>query len=174
MCSGFIFIFLQALRCHLIHIFQYDFPEHYGEVLQIVLLGSSEQKLVPSILFDIVNALYGLSNCKLLESTNSTTNREDVHRFANTQKLFSYKDLLDTMTLLSRHFQNERLQHGLHGLYPKHKEYCDNISLLLKTMGHSVIIAAVHAYPGVLGDTRKQWKFHNRTKFQSNEILISG
>lgn len=137
------------------HIFQYDFPEHYGEVLQVVLLGSSEQKLMPSILFDIVNALYHLSNCKVLDSNNSITYREDIHNFASTQKLFSYKDLLDTMALLSRHFQNERLQHGLHGLYPKHKDYCDNILLILKTMAHSAIIAAVHAYPGVLGDTCK-------------------
>lgn len=152
------------------HIFQYDFPEHYGEVLQIVLLRSSEQKLMPSILFDIVNALYHLSNCKLLEPNNSASHREDIHHFASTQKLFSYKDLLDTMHLLSRHFQNERLQHGLHGLYPKHKDYCDNILLLTKSMGHSVVIAAVHAYPGVLGDTCKQFDCQINLRYHCESI----
>lgn len=62
------------------------------------------------------------------------------------------------MSLLSRHYQNERLQHGLHGLYPKHKDYCDTISVFLKTLGYSSVVAAVHAYPGLLAD---QCKFIN-------------
>lgn len=114
---------------------------------------------MPSVLQDLINSIYKLANCNELQqndmqSTTTTKLKEDVINFATTQKILSFKDLQDTMALLARHFQNERLQHGLHGLYPKHKPYCDTISLLFKSLSYSVVVAAVHAYPGILADNR--------------------
>lgn len=59
------------------------------------------------------------------------------------------------MSLLARHFQNERLQFGLHGLYPKHKDYCDIIILILRSFSSSLMVSAVYAYPGILGEKCK-------------------
>lgn len=59
--------------------------------------------------------------------------------------------------ILAKHFQNERLQHGLHGLYPKLNEYCDAIYLLLGTIGYTLIVSGVHEYPGILADELVNW-----------------
>lgn len=108
---------------------------------------------------DLLKSIYKLANCTGLQidsQMQSTTKlKEDIINFATTQKLLSFKDIQDTMGLLARHFQSERLQHGLHGLYPKHKNYCDTIALLFKSLGYSIVVAAVHAYPGLLADNRK-------------------
>lgn len=140
------------MRRHLIHIFEYDFPEHYGEVLQKVIVGSSEQKLLPAVLTELLNAIYKLANCTPPDPQQTATNNVEIIKFASTQSIFPFKVLQDTMALLARHYQTERLQHGLHGLYPKHKDYCDTIAILQRTFGFSLITSAVHAYPGLLSD----------------------
>lgn len=131
----------------------YDFPEHYGEVLLIVLKGCSENKLMPSILLELLNTIYKLANCPEIDANSDIGKiKEDILSFATNQQLFSYRELYETTTLFARHFQQERLQHGLHGLYPIHKEYCQSISIIFETFGHSLIVSAVHANPGALSD----------------------
>lgn len=107
------------------------------------------------MLTELLNSIYKLANCSEPNQTNASQTVDDITMFATTQQLFSFKDVQDTMVLLSKHYQNERLQHGLHGLYPKHKMYCDTISVLVKTYGYSVVVASVRAYPGLLADKRK-------------------
>lgn len=145
------------LRRHLIHIFMHDFPEHYGEVLLMVLKGCSENKLMPSILLELLNTIYKLANCPEMDAnTDVSKMKEDILYFATNQTLFSYRDLFETIGLFARHFQNERLQHGLNGLYPIHKDYCKWLSAMFETFGHSLIVSAVHANPGALSDTCKR------------------
>lgn len=153
---------LQVLRRHLIHIFVFDFPEHYGEVLLIVLRGCSENKLMPSILLELLNTIYKMAQCPEIDvNADNAKIKEDILYFSANQKLFSYVDLYDTIALFARHFQNERLQHGLNGLYPIHKDYCRWISILFETFGHALIVSAVHTNPGALSDTCKFF-FRNR------------
>lgn len=75
--------------------------------------------------------------------------------FATNQRTFSYQELQQTMAMFAQHFQHERLQHGLHGLYPIHKDYCEAISLIFRSFAYSLIVSSVHAYPGVLADNCK-------------------
>lgn len=156
------------MRRHLIHIFEYDFPEHYGEVLQATIVGCSEQKLNPLVLTELLNSIYKLANCTEPNMMMPNKIIEDITLFATTQQLFSFKAIQETMALFSKHYQNERLQHGLHGLYPKHKMYCDTISLLLKTFGYSVVVASVRAYPGLLADKCKYAKKCKSSLFLSD------
>lgn len=131
----------------------YDFPEHYGEVLLIVLKGCSENKLMPSILLELLNTIYKLANCPEIDANAEVGKmKEDILSFATNQQVFSYHELYETIVLFARHFQHERLQHGLHGLYPIHKEYCQSISIMFETFGHSLIVSSVHANPGALSD----------------------
>lgn len=147
---------LQVLRRHLIHIFVFDFPEHYGEVLLIVLRGCSENKLMPSILLELLNTIYKMAQCPEIDANADNHKiKEDILYFAANQKLFSYTELYETIALFARHFQNERLQHGLNGLYPIHKDHCKWISIMFETFGHALIVSSVHANPGALSDTRK-------------------
>lgn len=102
-----------------------------------------------------MTAIYTLANCTAPDPQQTATNNAEIIKFATTQQLFPFKVLQDTMALLSRHYQTDRLQHGLHGLYPKHKDYCDTIAILLRTLGFSIITSAMHAYPGLLSDPCK-------------------
>lgn len=142
---------MQVLRRHLVHIFEYDFPEHYGEVLQVVLLGCSEQRLLPAVLNDVLVSIYQMAQC----SEPFSFDDEAIVTFATTQQMFPFNVVMDTMSMFARHFQSERLQHGLHGLYPKHKDYCDTLAVLLKSYGHAIVVTAVYAYPGLLADKCK-------------------
>lgn len=171
-CNCLHYLSRQLLRRHLVHIFQYDFPEHYGEVLQTVLIGCSDQRLLPTVLAELLQAIYQLASCPepptfdvlqaaLTAENNPTAVGSDARgsgggeymtTFAVQQQLFGFKAVQDTLAMLAQHFRTERLQHGLHGLYPKHREYCAVLSVLLRSYGYALVVTAVYAYPGLLAD----------------------
>lgn len=72
-------------------------------------------------------------------------------------KFLQYSEIHSTMLMLNHHFYNERLQHGLHGVYPKFSEYCDVLCLLFGTMSHALVAAAIQAYPGIIADQLINW-----------------
>ncbi len=59
--------------------------------------------------------------------------------------------------MLTHHFYNERLQHGLHGVYPKFSEYCDVICILFGSMCHALVAAGIQAFPGIIADQLIEW-----------------
>lgn len=107
-----------------------------------------------------------MSKCPEIDLlTDASKTREQVRYFATNQRIFAYRDLHETMALFARHFQHERLQHGLHGLYAIHKDYCPVIAAMLETFGYSLIVSAVHTNPGALSDSCKFLSFFNRNIF---------
>lgn len=72
--------------------------------------------------------------------------------FARRQNLFNLKAATDTVLLFARHFQKERLHHGLHGLYPKHKDYCNPLAMWFSCMGHVVVVTAINTFQDKLAD----------------------
>lgn len=143
----------KVLRRNLVHIFEYDFPEHYGEVLQIILAGCSDQRLMPTVLHDVLVSIYQMAQC----AEPLLFDDEAIVAFATAQQIFPFNVVVDTLSMFARHFQSERLQHGLHGLYPKHKDYCGTLAILLKSYGYSIVVTAVYAYPGLLAEKRINW-----------------
>lgn len=142
-------------RRHLTHIFEFDFPEHYGEVLQIVLSGISEQKLMPVVIVDL-NSFTCRFGCEPFTLEMSSDKISEISTdFATKQNLFNYKASVETISIFARHFQAERLQHGLNGLYPKHKNYCEALSIWFTCFGHVAVVTTICAYPGVLADQSK-------------------
>ncbi|XP_034665712.1 ectopic P granules protein 5 homolog [Drosophila subobscura] len=140
-------------RRHLVHIFCYDFPQHYGEVMQLVLDRISDQKLMPLVLVDLLNALFATCNCQELAMDQYEPQVHELSLdFARRQKLFTLKAATDTLLLFSRHFQKERLHHGLHGLYPKHKDYCKALILWFTCFGHMLLASAICSYQELLAD----------------------
>lgn len=129
---------------------------------------------MPAVLLEIINTIFRLSKCPEIESPIEMSKaREQMMNFASSQRIFSQQELFDSMALLARHFQNERLQHGLHGLFPKHKEYIEVISIMLEMFSYSLIVSAVHTNPGALSDKRKSFIifFYERRFFI--EILLN-
>lgn len=111
---------------------------------------------MPTILLDLLASIYKLSNCPEVElKMDNSKAQEQMIYFATNQRTFSYQELQQTMAMFAQHFQHERLQHGLHGLYPIHKDYCEAISLIFRSFAYSLIVSSVHAYPGVLADNCK-------------------
>ncbi|XP_053947288.1 ectopic P granules protein 5 homolog isoform X1 [Anastrepha ludens] len=140
-------------RRHLVRIFDYDFPQHYGEVLQMVLDRISEQKLMPIVLLDLLNSLLARFNCKTMSANTKSAEVVDISiDFARRQNLFNLKGATDTVLLFARHFQKERLHHGLHGLYPKHKDYCNPLAMWFSCIGHVVIVTAICTFQDLLAD----------------------
>lgn len=131
---------------------EYNFPENFGDVLHNILEKISEQKLKPIILCDLINSLYKLANLpeNTLLDSNSCFDINQIKDFAGNQRILTYQDLTDSVIMLAGHFRNERLQHGLHGLYPQHKDYCNPLNQLFSTLLHSVVISTVHNFPGML------------------------
>ncbi|XP_005180740.1 ectopic P granules protein 5 homolog isoform X2 [Musca domestica] len=140
-------------RRHLVHIFNYDFPEHYGEVMQMVLDRISDNKLMPIVLLDLLNSLLEKFNCELMQLDTPQHRIQMISMdFARRQTLFNLKAATDTVMLFARYFQKERLSHGLHGLYPKHKDYCMPLAMWFSCMGHCVVVSAICTYQELLAD----------------------
>lgn len=139
-------------RRQLVHIFTYDFPQHYGEVMQLVLDRVSDQKLMPVVLLDLLNALLSPASSVLTLDCTEVQLHEVAFDFARRQKLFTLKASTETMLLFARHFQKERLHHGLHGLYPKHKDYCQPLVMWFTCFGHVLLAAAICSYQELLAD----------------------
>lgn len=146
-------ILQDQFRRHLLYIFDHEFPEHYGEVVQLVLDRVSEQKLMPVVLLDLLNSLLKQFDCDQLTLDSSEEKIECVSaEFARRQNLFNLKGATDTVKLFATHFQKERLHNGLHGLYPKHKEYCKPLAMWFSCFGHVVVSSSIVEYPVLLAD----------------------
>ncbi|CRK89101.1 CLUMA_CG002515, isoform A, partial [Clunio marinus] len=146
------------LRCHLVSLFLHQFPEHYGEILQSVLNGFSAQRLKPNVLLDLLNGFYQRIGCSKLDPEMSIGRMKDEMRnFGSKQNILSYNDVHSTSLMLAHHFYNERLQYGLHGLYPKFSEHCDVICFLMGSIGHSAVASAIQSFPGIMADQLVNW-----------------
>ncbi|XP_055381195.1 ectopic P granules protein 5 homolog isoform X2 [Condylostylus longicornis] len=140
-------------RQHLVCIFNNDFPRNCLEVLQIILNKIAEQKICTVVLLDLLNSLFKKVGCNSLTLESSKTNIEDeCIKFANRQNFFDFKTINDIFKLFSQHFQNERFNNGLHGLYPKYKNYCLSLSMWFTLIDRSIISSAISIYPGILGN----------------------
>lgn len=141
------------LRCHLVSLFLHQFPEHYGEILQCVLNGFSQNSLKQNVLLDLLNAFYQRVGCSKLDQEMSIGRlKDELRHFASKQNILLYNEVHSTSLMLAHHFYNERLLYGLHGLYPKFSDHCDVLCFLMGSIGHSAVASAIQAYPGTMAD----------------------
>lgn len=82
------------LRCHLVNLFMYRFPEHYGEILQYILNGFSQQRLKADILLDLINVLHQQAGCgKLNTDMPLGRMKDEMRNFASKQNLLQVRFL---------------------------------------------------------------------------------
>jgi hypothetical protein len=77
----------------------HDFPEHYGEVLNLALQGSETQNLSVDVWFDILNALMSGEGGsvapprRLRSGQNLGRVKEEARNYATDQKMLSYREV---------------------------------------------------------------------------------
>jgi len=88
-----------VFRKHIRQLLLHDFPEHYGEVLNLVLRGSETQSLSLDVWFDILNALMlgeGESAApprRLRSGQNLGKVKEEIRNYATEQKMLTYQEV---------------------------------------------------------------------------------
>jgi hypothetical protein len=93
------FFFVQVFRKHIRQLLLHDFPEHYGEVLNLVLRGSETQNLSLEVWFDVLNALMSgegenLAPPRRLKSgQNLGRVKEEARNYATEQKMLTYQEV---------------------------------------------------------------------------------
>lgn len=124
----------EIYRKHIVCIFEYQFPEHFGEVLMSMLKvsngGTDAACVSVSVWMDILNSI-----SKPLQLKLNVSMREQLRQYAHYQRILQNQELLDAVKLISQHFANERLQYGLYGLYPKCRKYVDVYVILMGMIG---------------------------------------
>ncbi|XP_076765337.1 ectopic P-granules autophagy protein 5 isoform X1 [Xylocopa sonorina] len=140
----------ELFRNHLRLVLSHEFPEHYGEVLSVLLKSSESQNLSLDVWHDFLRTLSG--KFKNAFSIQSSKIRDDIRHYATEQRLLSRQEIYDTATLLNRHFMQERLQYGLYGLYPKYRIYNEPLSVFLGMVGHALVALTLRSDWGSLGD----------------------
>uniref|UniRef100_A0A336MQE8 CSON004001 protein n=1 Tax=Culicoides sonorensis TaxID=179676 RepID=A0A336MQE8_CULSO len=137
------------LRRHLVHIFEYNFPAHCNETIESVLLEISNQSFNPDILYDLLTSLYQRAGCGPFPSDPSVSITPIIVKFATDQRLLSFEILQELVKKISDHFHNQRLKHGLHGLYPKHSSYCRTLKALMGTISYAFVNSCVSTFPSM-------------------------
>jgi len=66
--------------------------------------------------------------------------------------MFCILQMRETAALLGSYFMRERLQYGLHGVYPKYRLYVEPLSVFLSMVGHCLVVGTLHQGRGALGD----------------------
>lgn len=149
--SNEMLMLLELYRKHLINILQYQFPEHLGEILMHMLKvsngGTDTGCISKCVWMDVLNFLSAPIQLRL-----NTPVRDQLRLYSQQQTLLHHQELLEMTDMLSRHFQQERLQYGLYGIYPKIRNYIDVFILLLGMTGHGLIISTLNTHQGVLGE----------------------
>ncbi|XP_076652381.1 ectopic P-granules autophagy protein 5 isoform X1 [Halictus rubicundus] len=139
----------ELFRNHLRLVLLHEFPEHYGEVLSVVLKNSESQNLSLDVWRDLLGTLSGKPKNSFTIQPSKI--RDDIRHYAIEQRLLSRQEMFDTAILLSRHFMQERLQYGLYGLYPKYRVYNEPLTVFLGMVGHALVVLTLQSDRGSLG-----------------------
>ncbi|XP_069674865.1 ectopic P granules protein 5 homolog isoform X3 [Periplaneta americana] len=148
----------EVFRRHIRQLLLHDFPEHYGEVLNLALRGSETQSLSLEVWFDILNALMSGEGenlappRRLRPGQNLGKVKEETRNYATEQKMLTYQELRETASLLGSHFTKERLQYGLYGLYPKYRVYVEPLTAFLGMVGHGLVVSTLQHDRGTLSN----------------------
>ncbi|CAL4061202.1 unnamed protein product, partial [Meganyctiphanes norvegica] len=139
---------LELYRVHLKIMLNYKFPEHYMEILKVLLdlsaVTNDENSGVSSGLwYDLMNSLaagittFGpdMAHPDLIAS---------IRKFVQHQTKFSPNMVKDTLKMLSNYFVNQRLENGMYGLYSKYRLHSQHMAIFLAIVSHSYIIVCLH------------------------------
>ncbi|XP_076366500.1 ectopic P-granules autophagy protein 5 isoform X2 [Tachypleus tridentatus] len=125
-------------RHHLRLLTMYQFPDHYGDVIQLILKGMDTSTLSVDVWYDFLLSLGvtvkpGERNIAVLSVT--------IREYASNQKLLLKTQLQDTLHELGRYFWEKRQELKKQGLYGKYQKYIIPLSTFLGTVGEAQVVA---------------------------------
>ncbi|EEB10592.1 conserved hypothetical protein [Pediculus humanus corporis] len=158
---------LKVLNENLEVLLNYDFPEHYGEILNFLLEASQNQTLCKSTWYTFLNSL---TDGKILQRNNITSCNYNENKFsikhlkqyfiqcAGDQKI-SLDIVQGTINVLASNFKNERSKSTCHGLYRKYQEYFEPLITFFGMLSYSCIAKTVEIDRGSLSEklTQQLW-----------------
>ncbi|CAH1788011.1 unnamed protein product [Owenia fusiformis] len=115
-----ILMVFEIYRVHLQTMLEYQFPDHYGEILKCLLKGSQEQTISPLCWGDFLQSL----GCEYVRQEG--VSEDNKRRMSTTQAELSTNQLNETIEWLATYFRRERTSStdlAAFGLYPKWKCY---------------------------------------------------
>lgn len=169
-----------VFRNHFKAMLLYDFPQHYGEILHLLLEGSEAQIVPLLVWFDFFNCL-SRNSIKFKPGMDSTVIRREIKRFATEANIIHHQEvhsrispicflylvwqiicgcvfnsqLIETARLLAAHFTKERLSYGIYGLYPKYRNYIEAFSCFLQLISVSIVASTLRNSKGSLSQKSK-------------------
>lgn len=79
-------------RSHFRHILMLDFPQHYGEILALLLEGLEQNKVSPQVWYDFCNAL-SRDTIRFSLGMDPFLRKREAKRFATEGSILSYQDV---------------------------------------------------------------------------------
>ncbi|XP_045603349.2 ectopic P granules protein 5 homolog isoform X1 [Procambarus clarkii] len=156
-------VVLELYRVHLRILLNYKFPDHYTEVLGILLhISSTTQEdcggFSTALWYDLINTL-SVGICHFSPDMDRMALIQAIRDFAQHQSRLSQSMVDDTLKMLSSYFVNQRLEFGLYGLYPKYQLHIQPISVFLSLISHTYIVTTFHTSWGAPQDeiVREVW-----------------
>nr|XP_053655972.1 ectopic P granules protein 5 homolog isoform X2 [Cherax quadricarinatus] len=139
---------LELYRVHLQILLNNNFPEHYMEVLNVLLhISSTTQEdcggVSTGLWYDLINTL-SIGLCHFSQDMDRTTVIQTIRHFAQHQSRLAHSMVDDTLKMLSNYFVNQRLEFGLYGLYPKYQLHIHPIAVFLSLISHTYIVTTFH------------------------------
>lgn len=141
---------LKVARSHLLAVFTYEWPEHYGEILQRALSTSADGPLPSSVWSDLMSAL-----ARSPVQPHAFTSVIARQLAAGVVRSLRHEALADTTSMLGRYFAEERLKQGPEvqpGIYVRYKNCLQEMSLLSHIICLSLTSAAAQTFCGALAD----------------------
>ncbi|XP_063611379.1 ectopic P granules protein 5 homolog [Penaeus indicus] len=143
---------LELYRVHLRSLLSFKFPEHYTEVLNVMLqISASTQEdcggVSSGLWYDLMNKIsVGITTFSPEMERNALN--QAIKEYAQHQTILSQCMVEDTLKMLSSYFVKQRLEFGLYGLYPKYRLHTQPIATFLGLISHAYIISAFHTKYG--------------------------
>ncbi|XP_022249483.1 ectopic P granules protein 5 homolog isoform X2 [Limulus polyphemus] len=125
-------------RHHLRLLTMYQFPDHYGDVIQLLLKGMDTHTLSLDVWYDF---LLSLGVTIKPGERNTTVLGLAIKEYAYNQKLFPKSQLQDTLLELGKYFWEKRQQLKKQGLYSKYQKYIVPLSTFLGVICEARVVA---------------------------------
>ena len=125
-------------RRHLLLLLQHS-PSHYPDVLRLLLALTEGSTLDPALWLDLLCCLTSSPGRFCLTSQTQQERLGEVASWLVAQGSQGLVLGLEAASIVTHHFQEERLHFGLYGLYPKYRNYVEPLAAYLCLLGGQLI-----------------------------------
>ncbi|XP_070546998.1 ectopic P granules protein 5 homolog isoform X2 [Ptychodera flava] len=129
----------EMYRSHFQLILKYQFPDHYGDVLRILLQGSEKGQMSPVCWNDLLRSL----GCTYNRQEGMDEDKQRIECLIQTQSLLTQEQIKETIEWMTSYFQKLRVSStdiARFGLYSKWRPYIKSLSNFLGFLSQTYIV----------------------------------